>query len=144
RIVAMATNGENPTILFRFWERLSKNPSYRSVNQLYTFMKHSGIPLTTEGKILTYKAVRSDYRDCHSGKFDNHPGVTQKMPRNKISDDPQVACDEGFHVGAMGYVRNFGGSGSRIVVCEVDPENVVSIPHDARSQKMRVCEYKVI
>lgn len=60
RMLAMVTNGENPTILFNFWERLSKNPSYRSVQQLYGFLKHSNIPLTPEGKILTYKAVRKD------------------------------------------------------------------------------------
>jgi len=143
RIVAMATNGENPTILFNFWERLSKNPSYRSVQQLYGFLKHSNIPLTPEGKILTYKSVRQDYKDVHSGKFDNRPGVTNKMLRNKISDDQMVACDEGFHVGAMGYVRSFH-SGGRIVVCEVDPEHVVSVPQDSSAQKMRVCEYKVI
>lgn len=143
RILAMATNGEDPTILFNFWERLSKNPSYRSVNQLYSFMKHVNIPLTPEGKILTYKSVRNDYKDVHSGKFDNHPGVTNEMPRNKISDDPKVACHEGFHVGAMGYVNSFH-AGGRIIVCEVDPEDVVCVPYDEHSQKMRVCKYKVI
>lgn len=143
RIVTMATNGEDPTILFNFWERLSKNPSYRSVNQLYTFLKHANIPLTPEGKILTYKSVRQDYKDVHSGQFDNKPGTTNQMPRNQISDDPQKACHEGFHVGAMGYVSRFH-SGGRIVVCEVDPEDVVCVPYDSHSEKMRVCKYVVI
>lgn len=143
RVLAMVTNGENPSILFNFWERLNKNPSYRSVKQLFSFMKHTKIALTPEGKILTYKSVRENYKDVHSGKFDNRPGTTNKMPRNKISDDPEVACHEGFHVGAKGYVEGFH-RGGRIVICEVDPENVVCIPYDAGQEKMRVCEYVVI
>lgn len=143
RITSMAAANEDPTPLFKFWERLQKNPSFRSVKQLYSFMKHAGIPITNEGKILTYKSVRADYKDVHSGTFDNTPGTTQKMPRNQISDDPQVACHEGFHVGAMGYVSSFHGGG-KIVICEVDPEHVVCVPYDHNAQKVRVCEYKVI
>ena len=143
RIIKMASAGEDPTPLFRFWERLKKNPSYRSVDQLWEFLDHKGIPLTKDGCFLAYKAVRSDYNDVHSNTFSNKPGVTNQMPRNKISDDHQVECDEGFHVGALEYARTFH-TGGRIVVCKVDPENVVSVPRDHQGQKMRVCKYKVM
>lgn len=143
RIVEMATRGEDPTCLFKFWERLSKNPSYRSVNQLWDFLNHKGIPITEDGCFLAYKSVRQDYKDHHSGQFDNSPGTVNEMPRNKISDDPREACHEGFHVGALAYASTFV-SGSRIVVCKVDPENVVCVPFDASSQKMRVSKYEVI
>ncbi len=143
RILSMATNGEDPQILFNFWERLSRNPSFRSVNQLYGFLKHAHIPMTPDGCFLAYKGVRRDYKDVHSGSFDNSPGAVNKMPRNQISDDPNMACHEGFHVGALEYAQSFH-SGGRVVVCKVDPEHVVCVPHDASSQKMRVCEYKVL
>lgn len=143
RIIAMATKGEDPQILFNFWERLSRNPSFRSVNQLYGFLQHSNIPITPKGTILTYKGVRRDYKDVHSGSFDNSPGTTNEMPRNQISDDPTVACHEGFHVGALRYAESFH-SGGRVVVCEVDPEHVVCVPHDSSSEKMRVCKYTVL
>jgi hypothetical protein len=143
RIVEMASEGADPTALFKFWERLSKNPSFRSVNQLFDFLVHENIPITDDGCFLAYKSVRSDYRDVHSGHWDNRPGNILRMPRNQISDDPQHACHEGFHVGAMGYVRNFHSNG-KIIVCKVDPEHVVCVPYDAGQQKMRVCEYKVI
>ena len=32
----------------------------------------------------------------------------------------------------------------KVVLCEVDPSNVVSVPIDYNNTKMRVCEYKVI
>lgn len=143
RMVAMATGGEDPTPLFRFWERLQKNPSYRSVQQLYAFLKHQGIPFTVDGCFLAYKGVRQDYKDVHSGKFDNSPGKVHEMPRNQISDDPKEACHEGFHVGALEYAKSFCGGG-RVVVCKVAPEDVVCVPYDESQRKMRVCKYTVL
>lgn len=141
RILAMAANGDSPDILMSFWERLQRNPSFRSVKQLWGFLQHQGIPLTDDGCFLAYKGVRNDYKDAHSGKFDNSPGAVNEMPRNQISDDPNHACHEGFHVGALGYARTFS---HRMVICKVDPEHVVCVPYDSSQQKMRVCKYEVV
>lgn len=141
RIVKMASSGEDPTPLLKFYERLQGNPSMRSVTQLYAFLSHRGIPITRDGCFLAYKGVKSDYTDCHTGKISNAPGAVNKMPRNKISDDPREACHEGYHVGALEYARDFG---PRVVVCKVDPANVVCVPYDSGQQKMRVCEYTVL
>ncbi len=142
RMEQMATRGEDPGIILRFYERLQKNPSWRSVQQLFEFLDKDNIPFTKDGCFLAYKSVRSDYKDKHSGQWDNKPGVVNKMPRNEISDDPQHACHVGFHVGALNYARNFGGS--KMVICKVDPEHVVCVPYDSSQEKMRVCEYKVV
>lgn len=140
RITLMATKGEDPTPLFNFWERLRRNPSKRSVDQLWSFLSHQGIPITKAGTFLAYKGVQSNFKDAHTGLIDNKPGVVNKMPRNQISDDPREACHEGFHVGALAYAQGFS---QRVIVCEVDPEHVVCVPYDSSAQKMRVCEYKV-
>lgn len=141
RILAMAAKGEDPKALCLFWEKLQKNPSKRSVDQLWSFLSHQGIPLTKGGNFLAYKGVRDDYKDAHSGKFNNTPGAVNEMPRNQISDDPKEACHEGFHVGALEYARTFA---AKVVVCEVDPADVVCVPYDSSAQKMRVSKYKVI
>jgi hypothetical protein len=141
RVIKMATTGEDPTPLFKFWERLQKNPSMRSVEQLWPFLEHKGIPLTKEGCFLAYKGVRNDFLDAHSGTISNKPGTVHEMPRNQISDDPNHACHEGFHVGALAYAGSFS---QRVVICEVDPEHVVCVPYDASQHKMRVCKYKVV
>lgn len=143
RIIEMARRGESPQPLLCFWERLKKNPSYRSVHQLWDFLAHQNIPLTPEGGFLAYKSVQNDYRDHHSGKYTNVPGTVNKMPRNEISDDPEVPCHEGFHVGSISYAETFH-PGSRIVVCLVDPQHVVCVPKDESFGKMRVEQYKVI
>lgn len=141
RIVEMATAGESPEPLFRFWERLQRNPSARSIEQLWRFLNLVGIPLTQDGHFLGYKGVRPDFKDCHTGTIDNHPGQVVHVPRNKVSDDPQTPCHFGLHVGSLEYAESFG---QRVVIVKVDPEHVVCVPYDCTSQKMRVCEYEVI
>jgi hypothetical protein len=141
RLINVASSGADPTPILLFWERLQKNPSWRSVQQLWSFLAHAHIPLTTDGCFLAYKGVQNDYKDAHSGKYDNTPGNIHEMPRNQISDDPNEACHVGFHVGAYGYAGTFS---HRVVICKVDPEHVVCVPYDHNAQKMRVCRYEVI
>ena len=143
RMVAMAARCESPKPLMQFYERLQRNPSWRSVQQLYPFLNHEGIPIEEDGCFLAYKSVRSDLRDHHTGTVDNSPGNVMEMERNKISDDPNVACHYGYHVGALAYARSFHG-GEKIVIVRIDPEHVVCIPKDASQQKMRVCKYEVV
>lgn len=144
RIVEMVRKNEDPAPVLRFWERLSKNPSFRSVNQLWGFLQHKNIPLTEDGCFLAYKSIRSDYKDHHSGTIGNKIGTINEMPRNQISDDPNVACHDGFHVGALGYAKTFGTGECILVVCKVDPKDVVCVPFDSRQEKMRVCRYEVV
>lgn len=141
RLHAMAGAGQDPSPLLRFYERLHKNPSFRSREQLHRFMQHLDIAIEPDGTFLAYKGVNSDYTDRHTGKVNNLPGARHVMDRNLVSDDPATACHYGFHVGALEYARGFG---STVVICRVDPENVVCVPNDYSSQKMRVCEYEVV
>lgn len=144
RIFAMITKGEDPQSLLNFWERLQKNPSWRSVQQLWGFMANQGIPIDQDGYILAYKAVNANWTDCHSGTIFNTVGSVHDMPRNKISDDPNQACHYGFHVGALGYAQGFGPTDRKMIICKIDPSDVVCIPYDAGRMKMRTCHYEVI
>lgn len=141
RVLRMATEGDDPLPVFRFWERLGRNPSKRSVEQLWRFLAHTGIPITSDGYFLAYKSVQNDFTDWYSGQVDNSPGANPKVPRNKVSDDPRTPCHEGLHVGSLGYAEFFGGNQKRVLVVKVDPEHVVCVPYDWDSGKMRVCEY---
>lgn len=144
RVSSMLGRGEDVSALERFCLRLMKNPSWRSVEQLFPFLQHAGVPITKDGCFLAYKGVNKNYTDKHSGLFDNSPGRAHAMPRNRISDDPDVACHVGFHVGALAYAKDFASGGGRLVVCKVDPMNVVCVPKDASQQKIRVCSYRVV
>lgn len=145
RIREMANQGLDPSNLLRFYERLDRNPSYRSREQAYNFLAHTNIAIQPDGTFLAYKSVQADLFDKHSGTIKNEPGAVIKMPRNRISDDPEKHCHVGLHVGAEYYATKwFASSGDQVVIVEVDPEHIVCVPEDHSAQKMRVCEYKVV
>lgn len=143
RVLAMASSGESPLPLLRFFERLDANPTLNSRAQLYDFLAHAGLPIEAGGTFLAYKGVRRDYMDRHSGTIRNKPGDAPSMARGEINPDPNCACGAGLHVGALSYAKEFAGDG-HVVVCRVDPANVVSVPNDHRAMKMRTCRYEVI
>ena len=135
--------------LIAFLERIEANPSKRSREQLYTFLEHKNLPITPRGTFLAYKAINHDWTDKYSGKFVNRVGCTLSMPRNKVDDDPEQHCSYGFHVGSINYVHDFAcgygtRGGDRIVIVEVDPADVVSVPTDCSCQKVRTCKYTVV
>jgi len=130
--------------LLNFWERLQANPSNRAVNELYGFLEHRNLPINEKGFFIAYKAVRADFYDIFSGKHLNTIGSVLEMPRRSVDDDARNTCSHGFHVGALEYVRWYGQSDSKILICEVDPADVVSIPVDHNAQKVRTCRYKVL
>lgn len=130
--------------LIRFLERVMMNRRNGVVENLYKFLSWGGFPITEEGKFLGYKAVRQDYLDIHSGTMLNSPGSFVQERENLVCDDPTVPCGRGLHVGTLEYARTFGGADCRIVICEVDPAEVVSVPNDYECQKLRTWKYKVV
>lgn len=129
----------------KFLDNLMSNPSMTSRNQLYGFLEAADLPITEDGCFLAYKAVRSDFRDKHSGQFDNSPGVTHEMPRHNVDDDRDRTCSYGFHAAAYEYAKNFLGSSSdRMVAVKINPADVVSVPSDYGNQKLRCCRYTVM
>lgn len=143
-LLACIEKGQDYRSLINFIDNLMENPSYRAVQELYTFLERSNVPITSNGTFLVYKKVRTDYLDIHSGTMDNTPGNVLTMARNMVDENSNNTCSAGLHVCAYSYLKSFGGSNSRIVICEVNPRDVVSIPVDYNSAKMRTCEYKVL
>jgi len=143
KIVQFMRDGLPYEPLVKFLDKLLENPSYKSIEQLYTFLVNQDIRLDAEGYLICYKAVRSDYMDKHTGTFDNHVGKRPEIPRNWVDDNSGNACSRGLHVGSIAYVRGFASPGDCIVMVRVNPKDVVSVPSDCSCQKMRVCVYDV-
>ena len=144
RILDFLAKGVDCLPVFKFITKLNLNPSARAVNELYTFLEHKFLPLTDNGNFLAYKALRSDYTDVHTGKFDNSVDNVLEMPRNKVDDNKEVGCSYGFHAGTLEYARGFRPCNGKLVVVEINPADVVSIPTDCECQKLRTCKYKVV
>ena len=146
-ILDYRSNGLPIEPICKFLENLMQNPSKNSIEQLWRFIDHHKLPLTEDGMLLAYKAVRSDYKDKFSGRIDNSIGNTIKMARNTIDDNPDQHCSQGLHVGGLAYSGPQGwysSGGDTCVIVKVNPRDVVCVPHDHNSTKIRVCEYAVV
>jgi hypothetical protein len=144
RILDMIKEKFNYRPMLKFVERLYKNPSHRAINELYNFLAHQFLPIDPDGYFLAYKAVTSDFKDKHTKTVDNSVGAEPEMERFKVDDNCDVACSQGYHVGAHKYASEFRTGDDVMVICRVDPADVVSIPKDCNQEKLRCCKYKVV
>ena len=130
--------------LVKFLGKLMDNPSRRAVNELYSFLEHKNMPITPEGNFLAYKGVSSDFKDFYTGKFSNKVGDVLEMTRNRVCDDAAIGCSHGFHAGSYDYAKGYASNGGNLMVVEIDPADVVSVPTDCSCQKLRTAKYKVV
>lgn len=149
RILEFARNGFDIQPLVLFLQNLMRNPSATAVNELYLFLEYSKtpMPITSDGKFLAYKKVRNDYMDIYSGTVSYKIGEEPEMPRNAVDDNRDRTCSNGLHFCSIGYLPRFGTSdpsGAKIVIVEIDPADVVSIPSDYSNTKGRACKMKVV
>jgi hypothetical protein len=148
KIIKFSNEGLPFEPLVKFAERLQKNPSFRAVQELFTFLEKNDHPITENGNFIAYKRVRGTFKDIHSNTMDNSVGTVVEMPRNQVNEDANQTCSYGLHVANWEYAHNqFASSDPATDVMlevEVDPADVVAIPVDYNNAKMRVCKYKVL
>lgn len=83
------------------------------------------------------------YTDMYSQTMHIELGLPVTKERKLCDANPAIECSNGLHVGATKYVENYAKHGSKpvtILVCFVNPANVVSVP-DYDKSKMRTSEY---
>lgn len=144
RIISAIQDQRDPKPLMRFLEKLKQNPSFRAVTGAYDWLEACGFPISEEGNFLAWKIVRDDYRDCPTGRFDNTPGRVVSMPRNQCDEDPNQTCSSGLHFCSTGYLSSFGPADQRVVMVEIEPQDLVAFPRDYNLSKGRCCRYRVV
>lgn len=156
RLLSFIADGLPSTPILRFIENLHSNPSQRAVTELYTFLEHKNLPITQEGNFLAYKGIQNNCYSITSGKLTllsgktdrsghifNGVGEVVECVRNQVDDNRDNTCSTGIHAGSLEYATSFGRNG-RVVIVEINPKDVVSIPSDCEGQKLRTCKYKVV
>jgi len=146
RISELAAQGKEDDLegILNMLDKLYKNPNVDAIEDMFRFLQHNSLPITREGNFVAYKLVRADYKDIYSGKFDNSIGATPSMPREACEDDRTVTCSRGLHFCSKEYLPHYGNMDSRIMVLEISPTDVVSIPVDYNNAKGRACTYKIV
>jgi hypothetical protein len=142
--------------LVNFLEKAKTNPSLKSVDDLYRWVSNGDLVIDPDGYIIAYKGVAVNDQGVSvsvhrgkalvngeevSGQIPNVAGTTVTMPRTEVHDDEAVACSTGLHVGTYRYASSFA---PRLILVKINPRDVVSVPKDTSSEKMRVCRYVVL
>ena len=143
-----------------FLDNLHQNVNEDIRKQLFRWMEYenkagNGFAITEDGCIVGYKGCNGSVLEPISafagtaivdgieikGKIPNKVGSVIKMPRSEVQYDPSVGCAQGLHVGTRNYAINWAPI---LLLVKVNPRDVVSVPYENDSQKMRVCEYTVL
>ena len=142
----------------KFARKLQRNVDPYIRSQLFNFLNYlidteNSLALTPEGNFIGYKGIQKNYLSSRAGngfvdeveykntQIPNKPGTIVSMNRHEVQADPNQTCSFGLHVGSYSYAKGFQ---PLVVLVEVNPENVVSVPSDYNGQKLRCSEYKVI
>ena len=140
-----------------FLENAAANQTMEGIDAMYRWITNGDLVLTERGTFLAYKGVY--FTDdggaesitsgtalvdgvVHTGRIPNPIGSVISMPRSEVTADTSVACGPGLHAGTFQYANGFGHG--KLILVEINPRDVVSVPSDSSCQKLRVSKYKVV
>lgn len=144
----------------KFLDNLFQNASEDVRKQLFRWMNYenqagNAFGITDDGCLVGYKGCKGTVLEPYSsftgnaivdgveinGHIPNKVGSVIQMPRSQVTADPEIGCSYGLHVGTRDYAT---GWAPILILVKVNPRDVVSVPYECESQKMRVCEYTVL
>lgn len=165
QILRFLDEGADFAPLVKFMEKLYNYRSNQSIDQVYSWLRANEFALSENGNVIGYKAVTSRgggvlgkgdgvFVPSHcghgfvngkevNGLIEQRVGDVVSIPRGEVAFDPAVACSTGLHVASWNYARGFH-SGDTILLVEVDPRDIVSVPTDSNQEKIRVSRYTVV
>lgn len=141
----VALDNEQYMPIVKFIQRLYENPNHDTRMRLFEFMEKNKLPIDDDGCFLAFKVVQSNYKDKHTGKVDNSPGISlKKLSWSEVDTNPENTCSRGYHACSNDYLSSFYSSGDRVVSVSIAPEDVGSIPDDYNNAKLRCRGYTVV
>lgn len=117
-----------------------------SVDDLMRFLERGDLPLAEDGSIIAYKMLRNSgdegvFVDCHSQKIRQRVGSYVCVNESLVDLNRRNECSNGLHIARRGYLGGFDGD--VCVLCKIDPEDVMVVPHNDPN-KVRVKGYHIL
>jgi hypothetical protein len=172
QIIEFLNADEDFEPLVLFYEKLATNPLGDVREGLYDWIagqrQEGNFTITPEGDILGYKAVRRQSpewrtdvdevfvpsrrgegvvngRDVTVGEYiEQVPGDIVEMPRSRVLHSPSRECGDGLHIGTYSYAKGFMSGNGTVMLVKFSPRDIVSLPDNNASWKLRVCRYEVV
>lgn len=113
------------------------------------FLGYKGVTKNADGDLVSVNSGNARVLDngeitvYRNSQIPNKIGTTVFMPRREVTNDPQVGCSQGLHVGTANYARGWGSGGALLLV-KVNPRDVVSVPVECDAQKLRTASYTIL
>lgn len=128
-----------------FFDKVLANPDMRIKEQLFGFLERANLPLLTNGNFLAYKVVNKDLLSIHDMKTKHVLGQYVEMKREDCDSDPTRTCSTGLHFCSEEYIPYYMSvhRNDKVLMLEIDPKDVVSIPIDYDFSKGRACRYLI-
>jgi hypothetical protein len=141
--------------LVRFLEKASTNPSIDSIDDLYRWITNGDLVIDNDGDVIAYKGTQEIdgiRYSLHEGKayvdgvevigrIPYSEGSVVTMPRSEVNPDRYNGCSTGLHVGTHSYASHYGDVQ---ILAKFNPRDVVAVPADCNSEKMRVSRLVVL
>lgn len=135
---------ERVKAIILFWKNCQLNPDNTARTDLFKFLEHNNMPITSDGCFIGYKYVTrvgDNLTDSYTKTFNYNIGQKPWMDRSLCNPNRDETCSRGLHVGAKEFVGN--DDGDKVVISvKVNPKDVVAIPTDYNQQKLRCCEFE--
>jgi hypothetical protein len=116
-----------------------------SVQDLLTFLERGDLPIADDGCIVAYKRLYSQknerFVDPHTRKVSQKVGSYVCVDQKLVDLSRGRECSNGLHIGRRAYMGSF--SGDAIMMCKIDPEDVMVVPH-GDPNKVRVKGYHIV
>lgn len=129
----------------KFFDKVIENPDKHVAKQLFGFLENGNMPLLENGNFLAYKIVDGNLKSIHPNPNGSHIqhvlNEEVSMPRENCDNNPERTCSTGLHFCSKEYLPHYGTNGQKILVVEVNPYDVTSIPVDYNLSKGRCCKY---
>ena len=154
------SNDEIPKEYKLFLNKLDALENKVTAQRIKDWVSNHGLCISEKGNIVSLKATRTDgysHRGNTSitplrGKVDTEGrikyivGQYVELDLKDCDPDVDATCSNGLHCGAIDYLNGYtyGDDQSTWYYVEVDPKNIIVIPEDCNSTKIRCSKMKVL
>lgn len=161
RLIKAGTKERDLKAWAAFTERLYGNSCIHTRSHIMRWLvQQNWLTLDERGRLVGYRGCDWDIeRDCPvsvhqgfaivdgvrvNGHVPNPVGAVVEMPRAMVQHDPSLGCSSGLHVGTYDYAVSWAPEGGAVIRVAVAPEDIVSVPTDCSSSKIRCCRFEVL
>jgi len=131
KMLEILARGLDITPWGRFLDRIYHNQRQASIDAIGNWLVFVGMPITTDGMLLAYKKVRADHSAFIGDPVAHAPDTT-------------IESEDGLAFSSWDCLPRTTGNNGRVMIVEIDPADIVSIPLDYHASMGVARKFRVL